>query len=137
MVLADYVTTDDGSGLVHQAPAFGADDLATCRAYGLPVVKPVGKDGHFLAEVPEVGGLFFKDADDRLVKDLARRGLLVKHLAYEHSYPHCWRCHTPLMYYALPSFYIRTTERKAELLAQNEATNWYPDTIKQAATATG
>ncbi len=130
VVLADYVTTDDGSGLVHQAPAFGADDLATCRAYGLPVINPVGKDGHFLAEVAEVGGLFFKDADDQLVKDLARRGLLVKHLAYEHSYPHCWRCHTPLMYYALPSFYIRTTERKAELLAQNEATNWYPDTIK-------
>ncbi|HST46984.1 isoleucine--tRNA ligase [Jatrophihabitans sp.] len=130
VVLADYVTTDDGSGLVHQAPAFGPDDLATCRAYGIPVVNPVGKDGHFLAEVPEVGGVFFKDADDQLVKDLAQRGLLVKHLAYEHSYPHCWRCHTPLMYYALPSFYIRTTERKAELLAQNEATNWYPDTIK-------
>ena len=130
VVLADYVTTDDGSGLVHQAPAFGADDLATCRRYGLPVVNPIGKDGHFLAEVPEVGGMFFKDADDQLVADLTRRGLLVRHLAYEHSYPHCWRCHTPLMYYALPSFYIRTTARKAELLAQNEATNWYPDTIK-------
>jgi isoleucyl-tRNA synthetase len=130
VVLADYVTTDDGSGLVHQSPAFGADDLATCRRYGLPVVNPIGKDGHFLPEVPEVGGVFFKDADDQLVKDLARRGLLVKHLAYEHSYPHCWRCHTPLMYYALPSFYVRTTARKAELIAQNEATNWYPDTIK-------
>jgi isoleucyl-tRNA synthetase len=130
VVLADYVTTDDGSGLVHQAPAFGADDLATCRRYGMPVVNPIGKDGHFLPEVPEVGGVFFKDADEQLVKDLARRGLLFKHLAYEHSYPHCWRCHTPLMYYALPSFYVRTTERKAELIAQNEATNWYPDTIK-------
>jgi len=130
VVLADYVTTEDGSGLVHQAPAFGADDLATCRRYGIPVVKPIGRDGHFLPDVPEVGGMFFKDADDQLVADLARRGLLVKHLGYEHSYPHCWRCHTPLMYYALPSFYIRTTERKAELVAQNEATNWYPDTIK-------
>ena len=130
VALADYVTTDDGSGLVHQSPAFGADDLATCRRYGLPVVNPIGRDGHFLPEVPEVGGLFFKDADDQLVADLSRRGLLVRHLAYEHSYPHCWRCHTPLMYYALPSFYVRTTARKAELLAQNEATNWYPDTIK-------
>ncbi|MGI8665086.1 MAG: isoleucine--tRNA ligase [Jatrophihabitans sp.] len=130
VVLADYVTTEDGSGLVHQAPAFGAEDLATCRAYGLPVVNPIGKDGHFLPEVPEVGGLFFKDADERLVADLRQRGLLFKHLNYEHSYPHCWRCHTPLMYYALPSFYIRTTARKAELIAQNEATNWYPDTIK-------
>ena len=130
VVLADYVTTDDGSGLVHQSPAFGADDLATCRGYGLPVVNPIGKDGHFLPEVPEVGGVFFKDADEQLVADLDRRGLLFKHIAYEHSYPHCWRCHTPLMYYALPSFYIRTTARKAELIAQNEATNWHPDTIK-------
>src|SRR6185437_9410837 len=70
------------------------------------------------------------DADAQLVDDLRRRGLLLKHLAFEHSYPHCWRCHTPLMYYALPSFYIRTTARKAELIAQNEATNWYPETIK-------
>jgi isoleucyl-tRNA synthetase len=130
VVLADYVTTDDGSGLVHQAPAFGADDLQTCRRYGLPVVNPIGRDGHFLADVAEVGGLFFKDADQQLVADLQRRGLLFKHLAYEHPYPHCWRCHTPLMYYALPSFYIRTTARKAELIAQNEATNWYPETIK-------
>src|SRR3954469_22021360 len=130
VVLADYVTTDDGSGLVHTSPAFGADNMATCRKYGMPVVNPVGRDGHFLADLPVVGGLYFKDTDDLLIKDLARRGLLVKHSGYEHSYPHCWRCHTPLMYYALPSFYIRTTERKAELLAQNEATNWYPDTIK-------
>jgi isoleucyl-tRNA synthetase len=130
VVLADYVTTEDGSGLVHQAPAFGADDLQTCRSYGLPVVNPIGRDGHFLPEVAEVGGVFFKDADEHLVAELRRRGLLFKHLNYEHAYPHCWRCHTPLMFYALPSFYIRTTERKAELIAQNEATNWYPDTIK-------
>ncbi|HEX8079730.1 MAG TPA: isoleucine--tRNA ligase [Jatrophihabitans sp.] len=130
VVLADYVTTEDGSGLVHQAPAFGAEDLAICRSYGMPVVSPIGKDGHFLDGIEEIGGLFFKDADDRLVADLSRRGLLFKHLAFEHSYPHCWRCHTPLMYYALPSFYIRTTERKAELIAQNEATNWYPETVK-------
>ncbi|HEY2042464.1 MAG TPA: isoleucine--tRNA ligase [Jatrophihabitans sp.] len=130
VVLADYVTTEDGTGLVHQAPAFGAEDLAVARAYGLPVVNPVGPDGHFLPEVPEVGGVFFKDADDQLVASLSERGLLFKHVAFEHSYPHCWRCHTPLMYYALPSWYIRTTARKDELIGQNEATNWYPDTIK-------
>jgi len=130
VVLADYVTTGDGSGLVHQAPAFGADDLAVSRAYGLPVVNPIGPDGHFLPEVPSVGGVFFKEADGQLVADLAARGRLFKHVAYEHPYPHCWRCHTPLMYYALPSFYIRTTARKAELLRENEATNWYPSTIK-------
>jgi isoleucyl-tRNA synthetase len=130
VVLANYVTTEDGSGLVHQAPAFGADDLTTCRAYGLPVVNPIGSDGHFLPEVPAVGGLFFKDADDALVQTLREQGLLYRHVNYEHAYPHCWRCHTPLMYYALPSFYIRTTERKEALLRENERTNWYPETIK-------
>ncbi|WP_096305241.1 isoleucine--tRNA ligase [Jatrophihabitans sp. GAS493] len=130
VVLADYVTTEDGSGLVHQAPAFGADDLATCRAYGLPVVNPIGPDGHFLADTGLVSGLFFKDADEPLVAELRSRGLLFKHVPYEHAYPHCWRCHTPLMYFALPSWYIRTTAIKEQLLAENEATNWYPPTIK-------
>ncbi|WP_375503713.1 isoleucine--tRNA ligase [uncultured Jatrophihabitans sp.] len=130
VVLADYVTTDDGTGLVHQSPAFGADDLAVCRAYGLPVVKPVGTGGHFLADLPLVGGMFFKDADEPIVRDLRKRELLFRHVPYEHSYPHCWRCHTPLMYYALPSWYVRTTAIKNELLAENQATNWQPSTIK-------
>ena len=130
VVLADYVTTDDGTGLVHQAPAFGAEDLAVGRAYGLPVVKPVGPDGHFLADVGLVGGAFFKDADDQLIADLTARGLMFRHVPYTHTYPHCWRCHTPLMYYALPSWYVRTTEIKDRLLAENENTNWYPSTIK-------
>ena len=77
-----------------------------------------------------VGGMFFKDADEVLVADLQARGLLFRHVPYAHSYPHCWRCHTPLMYYALPSWYVRTTAIKDELLAENEATNWYPATIK-------
>ncbi len=130
VILADYVTTDDGSGLVHQAPAFGADDLVSCRAYGLPVVNPVRPDGHFEETVPVVGGMFFKKADETLVADLEQRGLMFRHVPYEHSYPHCWRCHTPLIYYAQPSWYIRTTAIKDELLAQNEQTNWYPGTIK-------
>jgi isoleucyl-tRNA synthetase len=130
VVLADYVTTEDGTGLVHQSPAFGADDLQVCRAYGLPVVNPVAPDGHFLAEVELVGGMFFKDADKPLVKELKTRGLLYRHQPYEHSYPHCWRCHTALIYYAQPSWYIRTTSIKDELLRENAATNWYPETIK-------
>lgn len=130
VILADYVTTDDGSGLVHQAPAFGADDLITCRAYGLPVVNPVRPDGTFEAEIPLVGGMFFKKADDVLVDNLRDRGLLAKHVAYEHSYPHCWRCHTPLIYYAQPSWYIKTTAIKDQLLRENEGTHWYPETIK-------
>ena len=130
VVLATYVTTEDGSGLVHQAPAFGADDLQVCRAYGLPVVNPVAPDGHFLPEVPIVGGLFFKDADKPLVKELKTSGALYKHQPYEHSYPHCWRCHTALIYYAQPSWYIRTTSIKDALLRENEKTNWFPETIK-------
>ncbi|MFT4187292.1 MAG: isoleucine--tRNA ligase [Aeromicrobium sp.] len=130
VVLAEYVTTDDGTGLVHQSPAFGADDMAVCKAYGLPVVNPIAANGHFDEEVPTVGGVFFKEADATLVADLDARGLLFAKLDYEHSYPHCWRCHTPLMYYALPAWYIRTTQVKDQLLAENEATNWFPETIK-------
>ncbi|MGQ0630188.1 MAG: isoleucine--tRNA ligase [Sporichthyaceae bacterium] len=130
VVLADYVTTEDGTGLVHQAPAFGADDLTVCRSYGLPVVNPITPDGHFAAAVPLVGGMFFKAADPTLVADLKSRGVLFKHLDYEHSYPHCWRCHTALIYYAQPSWYIRTTAVKDALLRENERTNWYPETIK-------
>jgi isoleucyl-tRNA synthetase len=130
VVLADYVTTEDGTGLVHQSPAFGADDLAVSRAYGLPVVNPIEPDGTFEASVPLVGGQFFKDADKLLVKDLKARGLLFKQQPYEHSYPHCWRCHTALIYYAQPSWYIKTTEIKDALIRENEKTDWHPSTIK-------
>ncbi|MPQ99264.1 isoleucine--tRNA ligase [Modestobacter sp. I12A-02628] len=130
VVLADYVTTEDGTGLVHQSPAFGADDLAVCRGYGLPVVNPIDSSGHFLADVPLVGGHFFKAADPALVQDLTDRGVLYRELRYEHSYPHCWRCHTPLMYYAQPSWYIRTSQVKDQLLAENEKTSWHPETIQ-------
>ncbi|WP_432988697.1 isoleucine--tRNA ligase [Dactylosporangium sp. CA-233914] len=130
VVLGTYVTTEDGTGLVHQAPAFGADDFATCRAYDLPMVNPIRPDGRFAPEVGTVGGVFFKDADKTLVEDLQRRGLLFRHLAYEHSYPHCWRCHTPLLYYAQPSWYIRTTQVKDALLRENEATAWHPESVK-------
>ncbi|GLW12190.1 isoleucine--tRNA ligase [Microtetraspora sp. NBRC 13810] len=130
VVLADYVTVEDGTGLVHQAPAFGADDMTTCKRYGLPVVNPIGPDGRFLPDVPMVGGQFFKDADAALTEDLRGRGLLFRGGHFDHSYPHCWRCHTPLLYYALPSWYIRTTAIKDRLLEENEKTTWYPDTIK-------
>ncbi|MCF8550445.1 MAG: isoleucine--tRNA ligase [Candidatus Nanopelagicales bacterium] len=130
VLLADYVTTDDGTGLVHQAPAFGADDLITCRAYGLPVVNPIAPNGTFDDSVPLVGGEFFKSADTTLTEDLSARGLLFRMENYEHAYPHCWRCHTPLIYYAQPSWYIRTTAIKDQLMAQNEQTNWFPETIQ-------
>ncbi|WP_329032725.1 isoleucine--tRNA ligase [Streptomyces sp. NBC_01725] len=130
VVNAEYVTTEDGTGLVHQSPAFGADDLVVCRAYGLPVVNPVRPDGTFEQDVPLVGGVFFKKADEALTADLDARGLLFRHVPYEHSYPHCWRCHTALLYYAQPSWYIRTTAVKDRLLQENEKTNWFPDSVK-------
>jgi isoleucyl-tRNA synthetase len=126
-----FVTTEDGTGLVHMSPAFGADDMETSRAHGLPVVNPVRPDGRFEESVPMVGGMFFKDADEPLVRDLSERGLLFHSEPYQHSYPHCWRCHTPLLYYALPSWFIRTTQIKDRLLAENERTNWQPPTIKE------
>ena len=130
VLLADYVTTEDGTGIVHQSPAFGAEDMQVCRKYGLPVINPVKADGHFESYVSLVAGQFFKKADKDIVKDLKKRELLFKELAYEHQYPHCWRCHTPLMYYAQPSWYIKTTSIKNELMRENENTNWYPSTIK-------
>ena len=127
VVLAEYVTTEDGTGLVHQAPAFGADDLA-----GLPRVRPAGGQPgpprrHFEADVPLVGGVFFKKADEALVADLRRaRPAVPRTSPYEHSYPHCWRCHTPLIYYAQPSWYIRTTAVKDRLLARERADQLAP-----------
>jgi isoleucyl-tRNA synthetase len=130
VVLAEYVTTDDGTGLVHQSPAFGELDLVVCRRYGMPIVNPIELDGRFAADVPLVGGQFFKHADRALVDDLAARGVLFRHVPFEHSYPHCWRCHTPVIYYALPSWYIKTTAVKERLLAENEQTRWVPDAVK-------
>jgi isoleucyl-tRNA synthetase len=130
VVNEDYVTTDDGTGLVHQATVFGADDFESVRRNGVELVNPIDVRGRFEEDLPLVGGMFFKDADEVIVADLRARGRLFRHVPYEHSYPHCWRCHTPLMYYALPSWYVRTTAIKDELLAENEATNWYPATIK-------
>ncbi|MQA95922.1 MAG: isoleucine--tRNA ligase [Streptosporangiales bacterium] len=131
VVLADFVSTEDGTGLVHMAPAFGADDNAATRAYGMPMVNPIGPDGRFADAVPMVGGMFFKDADPGLVEAVRERGMLFHSGTYEHSYPHCWRCHTPLLYYALPSWYIKTTSVKDALLRENERTNWVPPNIKE------
>lgn len=130
VVPADYVSTSDGTGLVHQAPAFGADDLAVCRQAGLPVVNPMLPNGRFTDDIPLVGGVFFKEADAALIDDLRRRELLFRSTRYEHPYPHCWRCHTPLMYYAQLSWYIRTTAIRAALQRENEQTNWYPEHVK-------
>jgi isoleucyl-tRNA synthetase len=130
VVAAEFVTTDDGTGLVHLAPAFGADDLAVGRAHQLPVVNPVEADGTFAPGVPLVGGMLFTDADPLLLADLRGRGLLYRDAPYPHAYPHCWRCGHALLYYAMPSWYIRTTAIKDRLVAENERTGWYPASVK-------
>ncbi len=115
---------------MHQSPAFGEDDFRSCRRNDVAMVNPIDSRGVFVPEVPLVGGQFFRHANSDLVDDLSVRGLLFRHVPYEHSYPHCWRCHTALLYYAQPSWYIRTTQVKDALLRENEATTWHPATIK-------
>ena len=130
VLAADFVTTEDGTGVVHEAPAFGAEDFALCRANSLPIVNPITRQGEFEDGIDLVGGVFFKEADALLVADLRERGLLFRHQEYEHTYPHCWRCHTALLYYAQPSWYIRTTAVKDALLRENERTDWHPERVK-------
>ncbi|MGH2703990.1 MAG: isoleucine--tRNA ligase [Actinomycetota bacterium] len=126
----EFVTTSDGTGIVHIAPAFGAEDLDAGRRHGLPFVNLVDRSGRMVAATGPLAGLFVKEADPEITADLGRRGLLFRVETYEHTYPHCWRCATPLLYYAKTSWFARTTARKPELLAQNEQTAWHPETIK-------
>lgn len=130
VLAADFVTTSDGSGIVHLAPAFGADDMRTCRLNSLPVINPVLPNGVFDDSFALIKGQFFKDADRTIIKKLIETNLLFKEAPYQHSYPHCWRCKTPLMYYAQPAWYIKTTSIVDKLISENQKTNWFPETIK-------
>lgn len=126
----DYVSIDDGTGIVHTAPAFGADDLTTAQKYNLPVLVTVGPDGHFLPEVSLVAGLWFKEADKVIARELRSRGLVFHLTQYRHNYPHCWRDKGPLMYYARDTWYIRTTEYRQQLVELNQTINWVPSHVK-------
>ncbi|HDS01763.1 MAG TPA: isoleucine--tRNA ligase [candidate division Zixibacteria bacterium] len=126
---ADFVTLEDGSGIVHIAPAFGADDYNVGQKYGLPVLQAVETNGEFKAEVTDYAGMFIKDADPLITKNLKERGLLFKKEKYVHNYPHCWRCKSPLVYYARESWYIRTSQFKDKLLENNRTINWVPPEI--------
>jgi isoleucyl-tRNA synthetase len=127
---ADFVTAQDGTGLVHTAIAFGEDDFRLGEEQGLNVVNPVRLDGTYDERIGPYTGRFVRDADPDLVEDLRARGRLLRVEEYEHAYPHCWRCGTPLLYYAKPAWYIRTSELRDRLLAANETVNWHPDHIK-------
>jgi isoleucyl-tRNA synthetase len=127
---ADFVTDDDGTGLVHTAIAFGEDDFRLGEEQGLNVINPVKPDGTYDARIGPYENRWVKDADPDLIEDLETRGKLFRAESYEHSYPHCWRCDTPLLYYAKPSWYIGTSQIRDRLLASNETVNWYPDHVK-------
>ncbi|MEM8547282.1 MAG: isoleucine--tRNA ligase [Pseudomonadota bacterium] len=127
---ADFVTTEDGTGIVHTAPAYGVDDLALGQANGLPVVHGVGLDGHFVDAVTPVAGLFFKDADPILIKLLEERGIMFRTEKYLHNYPFGWRTGDPIIYYAKNAWYIRTTDYKDRLVELNQDINWVPETIR-------
>ncbi|HEY8765121.1 MAG TPA: isoleucine--tRNA ligase [Solirubrobacteraceae bacterium] len=130
VLLGDFVTAKDGTGLVHTAIAFGEDDFRLGEQYGLTVVNPVRLDGTYDERIGPYAGRWVKDADKDLVEDLRASGKLLRSESYEHSYPHCWRCGTPLLYYAKPSWYIATSQIKDRLLDSNESVNWHPEHVK-------
>ena len=130
VVCDGYVTLTDGTGVVHIAPAFGEDDYRVGQRYGLPVVNMVDERGCFKPAVTDFAGTFVKKADKGIIALLKEKGLLFKEMVYEHSYPHCWRCDTPLLYYARESWFIKVTAVKDELLKSNDSVNWMPDTIR-------
>jgi isoleucyl-tRNA synthetase len=130
IVQGEFVTTEDGTGLVHIAPAFGAEDMQMALEEDLPILMTVAEDGSFINEVRPWSGKFVKDADPFITADLDGRGLLFRAGTYTHTYPFCWRCTTPLLYYARPTWYIRTSQYKQRLVDLNEKINWYPSHIK-------
>ncbi|HML40695.1 MAG TPA: isoleucine--tRNA ligase [Bellilinea sp.] len=130
VVMGEYVTTEDGTGLVHIAPAFGAEDMNVASENNLPMIMTVKADGTFMDEIGPWAGMFVKEADPFIMTDLKNRGLLYDSGKITHTYPFCWRCGTPLLYYARATWYIRTSAYKDRLVALNEKINWYPGHIK-------
>ncbi|HUQ18701.1 MAG TPA: class I tRNA ligase family protein, partial [Gemmatimonadaceae bacterium] len=121
----NFVSSEDGTGVVHMAPAFGADDYAAGQRNGLAFVQPVDSRGEFPEDIPLVGGMFVKAADKKIIEELERRGSLWKASVIEHSYPHCWRCDTPLLYYARGSWFIKTTAFRDAMLTRNSRVDWH------------
>ncbi|WP_048601009.1 isoleucine--tRNA ligase [Rubeoparvulum massiliense] len=130
IVLADYVTDDSGTGIVHMAPAYGEDDYYTVRQNGLSFINVVDQQGRYTADVTELAGRFVKECDVDIIKLLSEQGKLFHKEKYEHSYPHCWRCDSPLLYYAADSWFIKMSSLKDTMLENNATVNWYPEHIK-------
>ncbi|GAA3676074.1 isoleucyl-tRNA synthetase [Lentzea atacamensis] len=130
VLAADYVTTDDGTGIVHIAPAFGEDDKVVTDAAGIEVVVPVGSDGKFTAEVAPYAGVHVFEANKLIIRDLKEAGLLLRHETYDHPYPHCWRCANPLIQRALSAWFVAVTQFKDRMVELNQQINWVPGHIK-------
>jgi isoleucyl-tRNA synthetase len=130
VVLEEFVNTTEGTGLAHISPTFNTQDLRVALDHELPILQTISEDGTFVSEVRPWSGKFFKATDPLIIDDLQTRGLLLKAATYNHSYPFCWRCSTPLLYYARETWYLRTTQHKDKLVALNQSINWHPEQIK-------
>jgi isoleucyl-tRNA synthetase len=130
VLAGDFVSLEDGTGVVHTGAAFGEDDFRLAESNGLTIHNPVRPDGTFDERTGPFAGLHVREADPRIIEALRESGRLFREGTYEHAYPHCWRCETPLIYYAKSGWYVRTTQVKGELLAANEAVTWYPEHVK-------
>lgn len=130
ILVDDYVTTADGTGIVHQAPAYGEDDQRITEAAGIPLIMSLDDGGRFLPQVADVAGELWMDANRPLIRLLREEGRLLREASYEHSYPHCWRCRNPLIYKAVSSWFVRVTDFKDRLLANNEQITWVPENVK-------
>lgn len=133
IIHADYVSTEDGTGIVHIAPAFGEDDMNACRPYGIPVICPVDSKGCFTKAVPDYEGMQVFDTNEPIIKRLKAEGKLVRKEMYRHNYPHCWRTDTPLIYKAINSWFVKVTAFRDKMVANNQTINWIPEHIKNGA----
>ena len=127
---ADYVTLSDGTGIVHSAPAFGVDDSNVGNAYGLPFIKLIDEKGCFTDDLPKYAGKRNIVANDEIIEDLKARGVVVREQSYQHEYPHCWRCHTPLIYYARSGWFVRMSKYRDAMVASNNMVSWHPESVK-------
>ena len=130
IIMADFVTTDEGTGLVHMAPAFGEDDYKVCKENKIDFVQPITSNGKFTDEIPEYKGMFVKKADPQIIEDLDAKKILFKKEHYTHTYPYCWRCNSPLIYFAMLSWFVRVSSIKNKLIENNNKITWTPKHIK-------
>ncbi len=131
VLAADYVSTEDGTGVVHMAPGFGEEDQNVCNAVGIPTICPMDEHGRYTTEVPPWAGVHVFDANPEVIKELKSRGVVVRHDSYQHSYPHCWRCAEPLVYRAISSWFVKVTAFRDRMVELNQQINWVPEHVKE------